>query len=56
MGFVINNVEGKYQAVIKPLSRIAQKQEIFSGASVLGDGEVALVIDTNKMIDKFINI
>lgn len=55
MGFVINGVVGKYQAVIKPLSRIAQKQEIFSGASVLGDGEVALVIDSNKMINKFIN-
>jgi two-component system chemotaxis sensor kinase CheA len=55
MGFVINAVVGKYQAVIKPLSRIAQKQEIFSGASVLGDGEIALVMDTSKMIDKFIN-
>ncbi len=55
MGFVINAVVGKYQAVIKPLSRIAQKKEIFSGASVLGDGEVALVIDTGKMIDIFIN-
>ncbi len=55
IGFVLNAVVGKYQAVIKPLSRIAQKQEIFSGASVLGDGEVALVIDTSKMIDKFIN-
>lgn len=56
IGFVINDVAGKYQAVIKPLSRIVQKQEIFLGASVLGDGEVALVIDTSKMIDKFINI
>ncbi len=55
MGFVINEVVGKYQAVIKPLSHVAQKQEIFSGASVLGDGEVALVIDTSKIIDKFIN-
>ncbi len=55
IGFVINEVVGKYQAVIKPLSHIAQKQEIFSGASVLGDGEVALVIDTSKIIDKFIN-
>ncbi len=55
MGFVINEVVGKYQAVIKPLSHVAQKQEIFSGASVLGDGEVALVFDTIKMIDKFIN-
>ena len=56
MGFVIHTIVGKYQAVIKPLSRIAQKQEIFSGASILGDGEIALVIDTNKMISKFINI
>lgn len=55
IGFVINEVVGKYQAVIKPLSHIVQKQEIFSGASVLGDGEVALVIDTSKIIDKFIN-
>jgi len=55
IGFVVNEVAGKYQAVIKPLSRFAQKQEIFSGASVLGDGAVALVIDTGKMIDKFIN-
>ncbi len=55
MGFVIHSIVGKYQAVIKPLSRIAQKQEIFSGASILGDGEIALVIDTNKTINKFIN-
>ena len=55
MGFVITAVAGKYQAVIKPLSLVAQKQEIFSGASILGNGDVALVIDTSKMIDKFIN-
>jgi two-component system chemotaxis sensor kinase CheA len=55
MGFVIHTIVGKYQAVIKPLSRAAQKEEIFSGASILGDGEIALVIDTNKMISQFIN-
>ncbi len=55
MGFVIHSIVGKYQAVIKPLSHIVQKQEIFSGASILGDGGIALVIDTNKMINKFIN-
>ncbi len=56
MGFVIHHIVGKHQAVIKPLSRLAQKQEIFSGASILGDGEIALVIDTNKMINTFINL
>ncbi len=55
MGFVIHSIVGKYQAVIKPLSHIVQKQEIFSGASILGDGGIALVIDTNKTINKFIN-
>jgi two-component system chemotaxis sensor kinase CheA len=52
---VINKIAGKYQAVIKPLSRIAQKQEIFSGASILGDGNIALVMDINKLIYKFLN-
>ncbi len=52
---VINSIVGKYQAVIKPLSRIAQKQEIFSGASILGDGNIALVMDINKLIYKFLN-
>jgi two-component system chemotaxis sensor kinase CheA len=55
MGFVIHSIIGKYQAVIKPLSHIAQQQEIFSGASILGDGEIALVIDVHKMILKHVN-
>lgn len=54
MGFIINGIEGKYQAVIKPLSRFVQKDEIFSGASVLGDGTVALVMDTLKIINRYI--
>ncbi len=55
MGFLINSIVGKYQAVIKPLSRFVQKHEIFSGASVLGDGSVALVMDTLKIINRYIN-
>jgi len=55
MAFVINDIVGNYQAVIKPLSSFIQQKEIFSGATVLGDGEVALVLDTNRIINQFIN-
>ncbi|HZL08437.1 MAG TPA: chemotaxis protein CheA [Prolixibacteraceae bacterium] len=52
-GLVVDEVVREYQAVIKPLGRILKGQDVFSGASVLGTGELALVIDTNKMIQKY---
>jgi two-component system chemotaxis sensor kinase CheA len=55
MGFIINAISGKYQAVIKPLNRFVQRNEIFSGATVLGDGNIALVMDTLKIINRYIN-
>ena len=55
MGVIINDIVGNYQAVIKPMGKIIQQKEFFSGASILGDGEVALVMDTNRIINQFIN-
>jgi chemotaxis protein histidine kinase CheA len=31
-----------------------KNQDMFSGASILGSGQLALVIDTNKMIQKYL--
>ncbi|MBK8807078.1 MAG: chemotaxis protein CheA [Bacteroidales bacterium] len=53
VGFTVDNVVGEYQAVLKPLGKYYKNQEIISGATILGDGTVALVIDTNKTIRKF---
>ncbi|MDA3780024.1 MAG: chemotaxis protein CheA [Bacteroidales bacterium] len=53
IGFVVDTVVGEYQAVLKPLGKLYKKQEIISGATILGDGTVALVMDTNKMIQQF---
>lgn len=50
IGLVIDRVVGEYQAVIKPLGKHYKKQEMISGASILGDGTIALVTDTNKII------
>lgn len=52
-GLVVDEVIHEYQAVIKPLGKLLRGQDIFSGASILGNGQLALVIDTNKIIQKY---
>lgn len=53
IGLVVDEVIGEYQAVLKSLGKMYKKQEIISGATILGDGTVALVLDTNKIISQF---
>jgi len=52
-GLIVDEVIREYQAVIKPLGRLLKAQDVFSGASILGTGQLALVLDTNKMIQKY---
>jgi two-component system, chemotaxis family, sensor kinase CheA len=51
----VDNIIGEYQAVLKPLGDLYQGQDEFSGATILGDGSVALVVDTDKLIHQLIN-
>lgn len=53
VGILINRIVGKYQAVIKPLGKYLRKMDFFSGASILGDGSIAIVMDVNKIIANF---
>jgi len=53
VGLVVDEVIGEYQAVLKSLGKLYKNQEIISGATILGDGTVSLVLDSNKMIKKF---
>lgn len=53
VGFVVDVVVGEYQAVLKPLGRHYKNQDMISGATILGDGTVALVMDTNRIINRF---
>jgi len=55
VGLAVDTVIGEYQAVLKPLGRYYKAQEMISGATILGDGTVALVMDTNKMIKSFLS-
>jgi two-component system chemotaxis sensor kinase CheA len=53
IGIVVDKVIGEYQAVLKPLGKHYRKIQMISGATILGDGSVALVMDTNKIIGNF---
>lgn len=53
IGIAIDDIIGQYQAVLKPLGRLYRDQQTISGATILGDGTVALVVDTNKLIATF---
>ena len=50
VGITVDAVIGEYQAVMKPLGNQYGCQDEFSGATILGDGTVALVMDTTKLI------
>ena len=50
VALILDRVVGEYQAVLKPLGKLFREQESVSGASILGDGSIALVLDTNKFI------
>ncbi len=49
IGFVVDQVVGDYQTVIKPLGRMFKDVEGVSGATILGDGTVALILDVNRL-------
>jgi two-component system chemotaxis sensor kinase CheA len=53
IGLAVDRVIGEYQAVLKSLGSMYRKQDIISGATILGDGTVALVLDPNKIIKQF---
>lgn len=53
IGLTVDRVIGEYQAVLKSLGSMYKKQDIISGATILGDGTVALVLDPNKIITQF---
>lgn len=49
-GLVIDNLIGQQEIVIKPLGKYIHIHKMFSGATILGDGEVALILDANTLV------
>ena len=51
IGLVVDQVIGDHQTVIKSLSKLHAAVDSFSGASILGDGTVALILDVGHLIE-----
>lgn len=49
-GLVVDELIGQQEIVIKSLGKYISKCRIISGATILGDGEVALILDANALI------
>lgn len=49
-GLVIDRLIGQLEIVIKPLGKYSKQCKYVSGATILGDGEVALILDANALI------
>ncbi|MEW5755494.1 MAG: chemotaxis protein CheA [Pseudomonadota bacterium] len=51
-GFVVDNLMGEFQTVIKPLGRIFSNLKGIAGSTILGSGEVALILDVPSLVHR----
>lgn len=49
-GLVIDRLLGQQEIVIKPLGKYIRVPKLISGATILGNGDVALIIDSNTLV------
>ena len=49
-GLIIDELIGQMEIVIKPLGKYTSKAKFLSGASINGDGSIALILDPNALI------
>ncbi len=49
-GLVVDELIGQMEIVIKSMGKFVGKCKLISGATILGDGEVALILDANALI------
>ncbi len=50
VGLVVDQIIGDHQTVIKSMSKLHQDVSTFSGATILGDGNVALILDVVHLV------
>ncbi|MGA2113458.1 MAG: chemotaxis protein CheA [Bryobacteraceae bacterium] len=53
-GFVVDQVLGDHQTVIKNLGKLYRNVQVVSGATILGNGSVALIVDPHRLVQNAI--
>ena len=51
-GLVVDELMGEFQTVIKPLGKLFSKLQVISGSTILGNGEVALIVDVPSLVNR----
>ena len=55
IGIVVDSLLGQEEIVIKPLADYLIAESGFSGATLLGDGKISLILDVYELVNIFIN-
>ena len=55
MGLVVDRLLGEAQTVIKPLSKVFARVQGLAGSSILGNGEVALILDVPSLMARVLH-
>ena len=55
-GLVVDELKGEFQAVIKPLGQIFSKVRGIAGSTILGSGEVALVLEIPALLSDVVRV
>ncbi|ESP92388.1 chemotaxis protein histidine kinase related kinase [Pseudoalteromonas luteoviolacea 2ta16] len=49
-GFIVDTLLGRQEVVIKPMEDYLQENSGFSGATILGDGGISLVLNVDELV------
>ena len=49
-GLIVDNLIGQLEIVIKSIGKYINNSKLISGATILGDGEIALILDANVLV------
>jgi two-component system chemotaxis sensor kinase CheA len=50
IGLMVDDLNGREEVVIKPLEDYLQEKSGFSGATILGDGRISLILDISEIV------
>jgi len=54
-GLVVDKLLGEFQTVIKPLGEMFNQVKCISGSTILGSGDVALILDVPSIVNRCVN-
>jgi two-component system chemotaxis sensor kinase CheA len=53
-GLVVDNLLGEFQTVIKPLGKLFERMRCIGGSTILGNGQVALILDVPNLVQQHV--